>query len=94
MKPAKAKVQDEEVIERVKSKIKQGIENYRAASDAPAKVDVYDVIEEVFGGQKPMLALMMSASFCTAQLSAVIESETLPPGMPALIIVAPGAIPG
>ena len=53
MKPVKAKVQDGEVIERVKSKIKQGIENYRAASDAPAKVDVYDVIEEVFASINP-----------------------------------------
>src|SRR5919198_2329569 len=37
----------------VQDKIKIGIENYRAASDAPAKIDIYDVIDEVFSDINP-----------------------------------------
>ena len=46
---------EEQIIEKVRDKIKVGIENYRSASDAPAKVDVYDVIEEVFADHNPSL---------------------------------------
>jgi len=46
-------VQKEKITEKVRDKIKEGIENYRAASDAPAKVDVYDVIEEIFSVLNP-----------------------------------------
>ena len=46
---------EEQIIERVRHKIKEGVENYRAASDAPTKVDVYDVIEEVFADLNPNL---------------------------------------
>ena len=48
MSGAEGIVQNKKIIAKTRSKIKEGIENYRAASDAPAKVDVYDVIEEVF----------------------------------------------
>ena len=48
-------VQKEKITEKVRDKIKEGIENYRAASDAPAKVDVYDVIEEIFDVLNPNL---------------------------------------
>ena len=48
-------MQKEKITEKVSSKIKEGIENYRAASDAPAKVDVYDVIEEIFSVLNPNL---------------------------------------
>jgi CRISPR-associated exonuclease Cas4 len=41
------------IVEKVYDKIKVGIENYRAASDAPAKVDVYDVIEKTFSDLSP-----------------------------------------
>jgi CRISPR-associated exonuclease Cas4 len=46
---------EEQIIEKVRDKLKEGIENYRSASDAPAKVDVYDVIEEVFADLNPNL---------------------------------------
>jgi CRISPR-associated exonuclease Cas4 len=39
---------EEQIIHKVRDKLKVGVDNYRSASDAPAKVDVYDVIEEVF----------------------------------------------
>ena len=55
MTGTKGKVQKEEIVEKVRNKIKEGIENYRAASDAPAKVDVYDVIEQVFAAINPNL---------------------------------------
>lgn len=48
-------VKNEELLERVRDKIKENIEHYRAASDAPAKVDVFDVIEEVFSIINPNL---------------------------------------
>jgi len=53
MVDAEAVAQSETVIRKVKKKLKTGIENYRAASDAPAKVDVYDVIEKVFSEMTP-----------------------------------------
>ena len=46
---------EEQIIGKVRDKLKVGIENYRAAGDAPAKVDVYDVIEEVFADLNPNL---------------------------------------
>jgi CRISPR-associated exonuclease Cas4 len=49
-------VKKEKIIEKSLNKIKEGIENYRAASDAPHKVDVYDVIEKVFETLQPKLA--------------------------------------
>ena len=55
MTGTKAKVQKEEIVEKVRNKIKEGIANYRAASDSPAKVDVYDVIEQVFAAINPNL---------------------------------------
>lgn len=48
-------MQKERIPEKVRNKIKEGIENYRSASDAPAKVDVYDVIEEIFSAINPSL---------------------------------------
>lgn len=48
-------VQKKKTILKVHNKIKESIENYRAASDAPAKVDVYDVIEKVFEIINPSL---------------------------------------
>ncbi len=48
MSGVRRKMPKERILEKVQDKIKEGIENYRAAGDAPAKVDVYDVIEEVF----------------------------------------------
>jgi CRISPR-associated exonuclease Cas4 len=44
----KAVRQSEKILEKARNKIKEGVDNYRAASDAPPKVDVYDVIEQVF----------------------------------------------
>src|SRR5919109_1807113 len=46
---------EDQIVKRVAEKLKLGVENYRAASDAPAKVDVYDVIEEVFADLHPSL---------------------------------------
>jgi CRISPR-associated exonuclease Cas4 len=46
-------MEEPQIIEKVHDKIKGGIENYRAASDAPAKVDVYDVIEKTFSDLSP-----------------------------------------
>lgn len=46
---------EDQIIQKVREKLKVGVENYRAASDAPAKVDVYDVIEEVFAELNPKL---------------------------------------
>jgi len=51
----KALAMEEQIIEKVRDKIKIGIENYRSAADAPAKVDVYDVIEEVFADNNPIV---------------------------------------
>lgn len=48
-------VKSEELVNRVREKIKENIEKYRSASDAPAKVDVYDVIEEVFNLINPQI---------------------------------------
>jgi CRISPR-associated exonuclease Cas4 len=46
-------LQKEKIPEKLRGKIKEGIDNYRAASDAPPKVDVYDVIEEIFANLNP-----------------------------------------
>ena len=48
-------VKSEEVLEKIKDKIKENIEQYRSASDAPAKIDVFDVIEQVFSEINPNL---------------------------------------
>ncbi|HLE34368.1 MAG TPA: hypothetical protein VI698_00610, partial [Nitrososphaerales archaeon] len=48
-------MQKERITEKLRDKIKEGIENYRSASDAPARVDVYDVIEEIFSVLNPSL---------------------------------------
>lgn len=53
MVDAEAVAQSETVPQKVKKKLKTGIENYRAASDSPPKVDVYDVIEKVFSELAP-----------------------------------------
>jgi CRISPR-associated exonuclease Cas4 len=55
MEHPKTVVQKKKAMLNVHGKIKEGIENYRAASDAPAKVDVYDVIEKVFEIINPSL---------------------------------------
>ncbi len=44
------------IVEKVQEKLKQGIDNYRAAGDAAPKFDVYDVIEEVFAAISPQVA--------------------------------------
>jgi len=44
------------IVEKVQDKLKEGIENYRAAGDAAPKFDVYDVIEEVFAVLSPQVA--------------------------------------
>jgi CRISPR-associated exonuclease Cas4 len=46
-------MQKEKITEKVREKLKKGVETYRAASDAPPKVDVYDVIEEIFSVVNP-----------------------------------------
>lgn len=46
-------VQKENVPKKIGEQIKKGIENYRAAADAPARVDVYDVIEQIFANLNP-----------------------------------------
>jgi CRISPR-associated exonuclease Cas4 len=43
------------IIEKVQGKLKEGIENYRAAGDAAPKFDVYDVIEQVFAAMNPTI---------------------------------------
>ena len=44
------------IVEKVQDKLKEGIENYRAAGDAAPKFDVYDVIQEVFAVLSPQVA--------------------------------------
>ena len=44
-----SKIKKVRIVEKVQEKLKEGIDNYRAATDAAPKFDVYDVIEEVFG---------------------------------------------
>lgn len=51
----KVVIMEDPIVKKVSEKLKLGVENYRAASDAPAKVDVYDVIEEVFSDLNPSL---------------------------------------
>lgn len=46
---------EEQIIGKVKEKLKVGIDNYRAATDAATKFDVYDVIENVFARLSPNL---------------------------------------
>ena len=51
-----SKMKKVRIVEKVQEKLKQGIDNYRAASDAAPKFDVYDVIEEVFAAISPQVA--------------------------------------
>lgn len=50
------KIKKSRIVEKVQGKLKEGIENYRAASDAAPRFDVYDVIEEVFAAMNPKVA--------------------------------------
>ncbi|MDE1863300.1 MAG: hypothetical protein KGI33_10350 [Thaumarchaeota archaeon] len=51
-----SKVKKVRIVEKVQEKLKQGIDNYRAATDAAPKFDVYDVIEEVFAAINPQVS--------------------------------------
>lgn len=51
-----SKIKKVRIVEKVQEKLKQGIDNYRAAGDAAPKFDVYDVIEEVFAAINPTIA--------------------------------------
>lgn len=44
------------IVGKVQEKIKEGIENYRSATDAAPRFDVYDVIEQVFATIHPSVA--------------------------------------
>ncbi len=56
MTESKAHYKKAKIVGKVQDKIKEGIENYRAASDAPPRVDVYDVIEQVFAAINPQVS--------------------------------------
>lgn len=56
MTESKASYKKAKIVGKVQEKIKEGIENYRSATDAPARVDVYDVIEQVFAAINPTIA--------------------------------------
>src|SRR2546427_5098097 len=56
MTESQARYKKVRIVEKVQEKLKEGIENYRAAGDAPAKYDVYDVIEEIFAAINPPAA--------------------------------------
>lgn len=53
---SESKVKKVPIVGKVQEKLKQGIDNYRAAGDAAPKFDVYDVIEEVFAAINPTVA--------------------------------------
>src|SRR2546422_11520857 len=57
MTESQARYKKVRIVEKVQEKLKEGIENYRAAGDAPAKYDVYDVIEEIFAAINPPAAV-------------------------------------
>lgn len=44
------------IVGKVQEKLKEGIENYRAAADAAPRFDVYDVIEQVFAAINPTIS--------------------------------------
>lgn len=44
------------IVRKVQEKLKEGIENYRAAGDAAPRFDVYDVIEQVFAAMNPTIS--------------------------------------
>ncbi len=44
------------IIGKVQEKLKEGIDNYRAAADAAPRFDVYDVIEQVFAAINPTIS--------------------------------------
>jgi CRISPR-associated exonuclease Cas4 len=56
MTESKASYKKAKIVGKVQDKIKEGIENYRAATDSPPRVDVYDVIEQVFATINPQVA--------------------------------------
>ena len=56
MTESKASYKKAKIVGKVQEKIKEGIENYRAATDTPPRVDVYDVIEQVFAAINPKVA--------------------------------------
>lgn len=51
-----SKIKKVRIVEKVQEKLKEGIDNYRAAADAAPRFDVYDVIEEVFAAINPKVA--------------------------------------
>jgi len=44
------------IVGKVQEKLKEGIDNYRAAADAAPKFDVYDIIEQVFAAMNPTVS--------------------------------------
>ncbi len=44
------------IVGKVQEKLKEGIENYRAAADAAPRFDVYDVIEQVYAAMNPTIS--------------------------------------
>lgn len=44
------------IVGKVQEKLKEGIDNYRAAADAAPRFDVYDVIEQVFAAVNPTIS--------------------------------------
>ncbi len=56
MTESKASYKRAKIIEKVQDKIKEGIENYRSATDAAPRFDVYDVIEQVYAAINPKVA--------------------------------------
>ena len=44
------------IVGKIQDKLKEGIENYRAAGDAAPRFDVYDVIEQVFAAMNPTIS--------------------------------------
>ncbi len=51
-----SKIKKVRIVEKVQEKLKEGIENYRAAGDAAPRFDVYDVIEQVFAIMNPTIS--------------------------------------
>ncbi|MGI0074094.1 MAG: hypothetical protein ACREA3_09820 [Nitrosotalea sp.] len=43
------------IVGKVHEKLKEGIDNYRAAADAAPRFDVYDVIEQVYAAMNPTM---------------------------------------
>jgi len=51
-----SKIKKVRIVEKVQEKLKEGIDNYRAATDAAPRFDVYDVIDEVFAAINPKIS--------------------------------------